>query len=81
MITTLFQLSEHRIILVFTRFHIRRTDKLKNEAHYIHIKEYFRIAEIYFKAFRKVNKIEKLDNATIFIMTDDTSVLTEAELR
>jgi hypothetical protein len=51
------------------------------EANYIHISEYFKIAEIYFEAYRKINKIEKIENPTIFIMTDDTSVLDEAQIK
>jgi hypothetical protein len=60
---------------------VRRGDKLRTEANLINLKKYFEVADIYFEAYRKVNKIKTLTNRTVFIMSDDNSVFNEAKLK
>lgn len=53
--------------------HIRRTDKINDEAVFHPVEEYMHHAEQWFKE-HQINESERL----IYLMSDDHSVLTEA---
>lgn len=61
--------------LFFNRIHVRRSDKINNEAAFHSLEEYMYWVDLYFK---KISLKETLKKKNVYLATDDHTVLAEA---
>lgn len=64
-------------IIIFDRVHVRRTDKVGTEASYHELSEYMEHVKNFFDIYDL--KTSKKNIRTVYLATDDLSVLKEAK--